>query len=61
MSYSSKEEGSLGRVKELFSCHGAVFSYSGLEICSSKGAKASSDEWVLQKGEGGCICRSQAF
>jgi len=50
MSYSSKEEGSLGRVKELFSHHRAVFSYSGLEICSSKGAKSSSDEWLLQKG-----------
>lgn len=61
MSYSSKEEGSLGRVKELFSHHRAVFSYSGLEICSSKGNKASSDEWFLQKGEGEYICKSQAF
>lgn len=48
----SKEEDSLGRVKELFSHHRAVFSYSALESCSSKGANVSSHEWHLQKGEG---------
>lgn len=47
----SKEEDSLGRVKELFSHHRAVFTYSALGMCSSKGATVSSDEWHLQKGD----------
>lgn len=46
----SKEEDLLGRVKEVFSHHRAVFTYSALEIWSSKGANVSSDEWHLRNG-----------
>lgn len=40
-------------MKELFSPHRTVFSHSGLEICSSKGAEVASHEWLLHKGEEG--------
>lgn len=55
MSYSSEEEGSLAKVRELFPHHRAVCSSSALEIRSSKGAKGSSEEWLLEKGEGVCM------